>query len=168
LFCYTGAATVHAALGGARCSTSIDLSATYLDWTRRNLMRNGISETRHTLLRADCMEWLEHNRDMFDLILLDPPTFSNSKRMKGTLDLQRDHATLIRAAARSLSPDGVMIFSTNHKKFKLDPMVNETLAAKDVTRWSLDKDFARTKPAHRCWFIRQRDITQGRPRAKLS
>lgn len=163
LFCYTGAATVHAALGGARSSTSIDLSATYLDWTRRNLLRNGISETHHTLLRADCMEWLERNRDMFDLILLDPPTFSNSKRMKGTLDVQRDHAAMIRAAVECLSPDGVMIFSTNHKKFKLDPTLHETLLAEDVTRWSLDKDFAGTRPAHRCWFIRRHDTTQDRP-----
>lgn len=156
LFCYTGAATVHAALGGANHSMSIDLSATYLDRARKNLALNGVAEPQHRLLRADCLEWLEQNRELFDVILLDPPTFSNSKRMKGTLDVQRDHAALITAAARCLSPEGMMIFSTNQKKFKLDPALNEALAVEDVTRWSLDKDFAGTKPAHRCWFIRGR------------
>ncbi len=154
LYCYTGAATVHAAVAGAERSVSVDLSATYLEWARKNLALNGVCSAHHRLVRADCTRWLDTNREPFDIILLDPPTFSNSKRMDATLDIQRDHATLITAAARHLSPGGLLIFSTNQKRFKLDPALNEALAIQDMTRWSLDKDFAGTRPAHQCWFVR--------------
>ncbi|TVP92988.1 MAG: bifunctional 23S rRNA (guanine(2069)-N(7))-methyltransferase RlmK/23S rRNA (guanine(2445)-N(2))-methyltransferase RlmL, partial [Pseudomonadaceae bacterium] len=93
LFCYTASVTVHAAMGGARRTTSVDLSNTYLDWARRNLALNGLSDL-HQLVRADVMQWLGENRDEFDLIFIDPPTFSNSKRMDDVFDVQRDHVTL--------------------------------------------------------------------------
>ena len=156
LYCYTGSATVHAAVGGARFSTSVDLSNTYLDWARRNLALNGISDTRHHLVRADCRAWLRDNRDRYDVVLLDPPTFSNSKSLDETLDLQRDHAGLIQSAADCLSNDGVLIFSTNRRRLVLDSALADTFAIEDVTRWSLPRDFARSRHAHQCWFIRFR------------
>ena len=156
LYCYTGSATVHAALGGARFSTSVDLSATYLDWARRNLALNGISETRHQLVRADCQAWLRDNRNRYDVVLLDPPTFSNSKRLADNLDLQRDHVGLIRLAADCLSHDGLLIFSCNRRRFELDSALTDDFQIEDVTHWSLPRDFARSRHAHRCWFIRHR------------
>jgi 23S rRNA (guanine2445-N2)-methyltransferase / 23S rRNA (guanine2069-N7)-methyltransferase len=156
LFCYTATASVHAALGGAQSTTSVDLSPTYLDWARRNLALNGLSEARHHLLQADCRDWLAECRQQFDLILLDPPTFSNSKKMPDTLDIQRDHVDLIHQAVRLLAPEGELVFSTNRRRFQLDPVVSELFAVEDVTRWSLDKDFERSAGIHQCWFIRHR------------
>jgi 23S rRNA (guanine2445-N2)-methyltransferase / 23S rRNA (guanine2069-N7)-methyltransferase len=155
LYCYTAASTVHAALGGARYSVSVDLSPRYLAWARNNLALNGIGESRHKLIEADCQDWLSGNQDVFDLILLDPPTFSNSKRTENVLDLQRDHADLIRATMRCLAPDGLLIFSTNRRKFKLDETLQDTFTLENVTQWSLDEDFRGSK-IHQCWFVRQR------------
>ncbi len=154
LFCYTAAATVHAALGGARESLSVDASATYINWARRNLAANGIDAKRHVLLRADCLQWLASNQQAFDLVLLDPPTFSNSKSRTLDLDIQRDHAALIEAAMRSLAPEGLLIFSTNRARFRLDPALQSRFAIEDVTSWSLDEDFRHARHAHRCWFVR--------------
>ncbi len=120
LFGYTGTATVHAAVG-ARATTTVDMSRTYLDWARRNLALNGFEGQQHELIQADVLVWLEEEAERrYDLIFLDPPTFSTSKRMQDTLDVQRDHVALIRAAARLLSPDGTLIFSTNFRRFRLD------------------------------------------------
>ena len=155
LFCYTGAATVHAALGGAAATTSVDLSATYLEWTRKNLHLNQCNSPIHQLMRADCREWLERCRERYDLIFLDPPSFSNSKRMDGDLDIQRDHAELIRAAMRLLNPDGLLIFSTNRRGFKLDAALGEELAIEDRSAWSIPKDFQRSQRIHQCWFVQR-------------
>ncbi len=160
LFCYTATASVHAGLGGARTTTSVDMSATYLDWARHNLALNGLSEARHHLVQADCLRWLEACRDSFDLILLDPPTFSNSKRMEETFDVQRDHPFLISHAMRLLAPGGLLIFSNNRRRFQLDPALAAEYAEEDVTRWSLDPDFARSTDIHQCWFIRHREARQ--------
>lgn len=154
LFCYTATATVQAGLGGALASTSVDLSSTYLDWARRNLAQNGLSEHQHQLVRADCREWLEQCRDRYDLILLDPPTFSNSKRMEGVLDVQRDHVQLINAALQRLAPGGTLIFSTNLRRFQLDSARLQASQVEDVTRASLDPDFERSKGIHQCWLLR--------------
>ncbi len=155
LFCYTGAATVHAAVGGAVSTTSVDLSKTYLDWLRRNLELNGCHGPDHQIVHADCREWLDRCRDPYDLIFLDPPSFSNSKRMDGSLDIQRDHADLIRAAAGCLSPDGVLVFSTNLRRFRLDADLDDELLIENRTAWSIPKDFQRNQRIHQCWFIRQ-------------
>jgi 23S rRNA (guanine2445-N2)-methyltransferase / 23S rRNA (guanine2069-N7)-methyltransferase len=122
LFAYTATATVFAAAGGARVTTSVDLSRTYLDWARRNLERNGFGDAiRHRLLQEDVLAWLEQPaRERYDLIFLDPPTLSRSKRMAKELDVQRDHVALIRAALLKLAPDGLLIFSTNFRKFRLE------------------------------------------------
>ncbi len=156
LFCYTATASVQAAVGGARFTTSVDLSATYLDWARHNIALNGFSEARNHFIQADCREWVRECDQQFDLILLDPPTFSNSKRMDGTLDIQRDQVELIDDTMRLLADDGLLIFSNNRQKFRLDPAIGERHAVEEVTRWSLDPDFQRQPPIHQCWFIRHR------------
>lgn len=151
LFCYTGSATVHAALGGARSTTSVDLSNTYLDWLRKNLARNGLAETRHQLIRDDVRAWLERGGDDYDVILLDPPSFSNSKRLDDVFDLQRDHPDLIRASMRRLRPDGVMYFSNNKRRFQMDPAMADEFCCQDVTAQTLDPDFRRGKKPHVCF-----------------
>ena len=155
LFCYTGAVTVHAAAGGAESSLSLDMSNTYLDWARQNWQLNGMDEKRHRLERADCVQWLaEPASETFDLIFLDPPTFSNSSRMEEVLDVQRDHESMIEGAMKRLAPVGVLIFSTNFRRFRLDEAVMERYRVTDATAWSIDRDYARNQRIHQCWFIR--------------
>jgi len=156
LFCYTGAATVHAAAGGARNTTSVDLSNTYLDWLQRNLELNGLDQPKQRIIRADVREWLARADERFELIFLDPPSFSNSKKMDSSLDLQRDHAELIDAAMRCLARDGVLVFSTNLQRFRLDDRIGQGYAVEDRSHWSIPKDFARNAKIHRCFFIRYR------------
>ncbi|MDT8437611.1 MAG: bifunctional 23S rRNA (guanine(2069)-N(7))-methyltransferase RlmK/23S rRNA (guanine(2445)-N(2))-methyltransferase RlmL [Wenzhouxiangellaceae bacterium] len=159
LFCYTGAATVHAARGGARNTTSIDLSNTYLDWLQRNLALNGLDDGHQRVIRADVLDWLQRADERFELIFLDPPSFSNSKKMDGALDLQRDHADLIDQAMRLLARGGVLVFSTNRKRFALDPALSERYAIDDRSAWSIPRDFARNRSIHRCYFIRHREAS---------
>ncbi len=158
LFCYTGAVSVHAAVGGAESTTSVDLSKTYLAWLRRNLALNDCDDHRHRSIRADVREWLTECREKFDLIFLDPPSFSTSKSMEGTLDIQRDHATLIADAMRCLNPQGTLIFSTNLRSFKLDPTLADHYQIEDRSRWSIPKDFERNQRIHQCWFVRGRIV----------
>lgn len=158
LFAYTGSATIYAAKGGARSTTSIDLSNTYLDWAARNLDLNGIAGPQHRLLRADVLQWLEsaHREPMrYGLIFLDPPTFSQSKKLTGTFDVQRDHIDLLRRAADLLEPDGVLLFSTNAQKFKLDREALPELLFEDLSQRSIPRDFARSPRIHQCWKIRR-------------
>ncbi len=159
LFCYTASATVHAALGGAKASLSIDLSTTYIDWARGNFVLNGIDKNRHRLMKADCLRWLADNRDRFDVILLDPPTFSNSKSMRGTFDVERDHAELIDTTMRGLTDDGLLIFSSNRRALALNDKVLGKYQVKDMTEWSLDRDYPRDNPPHRCWFVRHQQTS---------
>ncbi|MCU0937170.1 MAG: bifunctional 23S rRNA (guanine(2069)-N(7))-methyltransferase RlmK/23S rRNA (guanine(2445)-N(2))-methyltransferase RlmL [Gammaproteobacteria bacterium] len=170
LFAYTGTATVCAARGGAAETDSVDLSRTYLEWARRNLDLNGVDGPRHRLIQADCPTWLEEQAaagergPRYGLIFLDPPTFSNSKRMEGVLDLQRDHVRLIRLAAALLSPGGTLLFSTNHRGFRLDRDALSDLAPEDITRQTLPRDFERSPKVHRCWRITGRaDALEGGP-----
>ena len=156
LFCYTGAATVHAAVGGAAETTSVDLSNTYLDWLADNLTLNDCATSNHRLVQADCREWLVDCNETFDLIFLDPPSFSNSKRMEGVLDIQRDHAELIDQAMTCLSADGTLIFSTNLRRFRLDPELEQRFDIDNRSAWSIPKDFQRNQRIHQCWFIRRR------------
>ena len=156
LFGYTGTATVHAGLGGATHTTTVDLSATYLDWARRNLELNGCSGSRHELIQADCREWLVWARGQYDLIFLDPPTFSNSRRLHETLDVQRDHVDLLRQTLRLLAPGGVLIFSTNHRRFRLDREALTDLDIEDWSRRTLPLDFARDPKIHQCWRMTRR------------
>ncbi len=152
LFCYTATATVHAAKGGARSTTSVDLSKTYLDWARRNLSLNGFSD-KQRLEQGDVMAWLEADRGEYDLIFIDPPTFSNSKRMEGVFDVQRDHARLIDLAMARLAAGGGLYFSNNFRKFQLDEMLAKRYKIAEVTGETLDPDFARNPRIHRAWHI---------------
>jgi 23S rRNA (guanine2445-N2)-methyltransferase / 23S rRNA (guanine2069-N7)-methyltransferase len=169
LFCYTGTATVYAAAGGAASTVSVDLSRTYLEWAQRNLGLNGLSGRQHQFIQADCREWLasaagrgstigagaaDGAAGPFDLIFLDPPTFSNSKRMEGVLDVERDHPALIDACARLLAPGGCIVFSTNAQRFRMDESVPARFATKDISAATLPRDFERNPRIHRCFEIR--------------
>ena len=155
LFCYTATASVHAAKGGARSTTSVDLSKTYLDWARRNLSLNGFSD-KNRLEQGDVMAWLQANREEYDLIFIDPPTFSNSKRMEGVFDVQRDHVELLDLAVARLAPGGVVYFSNNFRKFQLDANLAERYAVEEITAQTVDQDFARNGKIHRAWKIQAR------------
>ncbi len=156
LFCYTASATVCAAIGGATQSLSIDMSNTYLAWAKRNFRLNRMDPDQHQLLRADCLTWLRRGGDgnHYEVIFLDPPTFSNSKKMDGVLDIQRDHETLIRQAANLLTEGGVLIFSTNLRRFKMAEGIVMDFIAENITAKSIDKDFERRANIHQCWSIR--------------
>jgi len=155
LFCYTATASVHAAKGGARSTTSVDLSKTYLDWARRNLSLNGFSD-KNRLEQGDVMAWLETSRDEYDLIFIDPPTFSNSKRMEGVFDVQRDQVQLIDLAMARLASGGVLYFSNNFRKFQLEENLTERYAVEEITQQTIDPDFARNGKIHRAWKITAR------------
>ncbi|HEY2275701.1 MAG TPA: bifunctional 23S rRNA (guanine(2069)-N(7))-methyltransferase RlmK/23S rRNA (guanine(2445)-N(2))-methyltransferase RlmL [Steroidobacteraceae bacterium] len=157
LFAYTGTATVYAVAGGASTSLSVDLSRTYLEWAQQNLALNALAGPAHGFVQADCREWLAQaagRTARFDLIFLDPPTFSNSKRMEGVLDLGRDHAQLIDACVRLLTPGGLLVFSTNAQRFRIAPELSERYAVLDVSAATLPEDFARNPRIHRCYEIR--------------
>lgn len=156
LFCYTATASVQAALGGAKSTLSIDLSNTYLDWARRNYLLNGMGGKTHRLKKADCMDYLNSKYEKFDLIFLDPPTFSNSKSTSNVLDIQRDHVSLIGKAVKKLERGGLLIFSTNKLNFKLEDEVLSKYDARDYTAASLGKDFQRQKKIHQTWLISRR------------
>ncbi|MBD8706588.1 MULTISPECIES: bifunctional 23S rRNA (guanine(2069)-N(7))-methyltransferase RlmK/23S rRNA (guanine(2445)-N(2))-methyltransferase RlmL [unclassified Pseudomonas] len=155
LYCYTATASVHAAKGGARSTTSVDLSKTYLDWARRNLSLNGFSD-KNRLEQGDVMVWLEASREEYDLIFIDPPTFSNSKRMEGVFDVQRDQVQLIDLAMARLAPGGVLYFSNNFRKFQLEETLVERYAVEEITQHTVDPDFARNGKIHRAWKITAR------------
>lgn len=152
LFCYTATATVHAAKGGARTTTSVDLSKTYLDWARRNLSLNGYSD-KNKLEQADVMTWLAEDRGEYELIFIDPPTFSNSKRMEGIFDIQRDHVQMLDLAMARLAPGGVLYFSNNFRKFELDESLAARYQVEEISASTLDQDFARNPKIHRAWRI---------------
>lgn len=154
LFCYTGAATVHAALGGAHSTTSVDLSNTYLHWLGRNLAANALEEGRNTVVREDCQSWLARARQRFDLILLDPPSFSNSQSMSGSFDVQRDHAQLVRLAMAVLRKQGCLYFSNNRRGFRLDASLQQEFLCEDITAQTLPPDFQRNHKIHCCWRIK--------------
>jgi 23S rRNA (guanine2445-N2)-methyltransferase / 23S rRNA (guanine2069-N7)-methyltransferase len=155
LFAYTGAASVHAARGGALSTTSVDLSRTYLDWAARNLALNGFAPPWAELIQADCLQWVCDNarRRRFGLIFLDPPTFSTSKRMDGTFDVQRDHVDLIRDTLELLEPDGILIFSNNLRRFRMEAGDLPGVRVTDISRATLPPDFERNPRIHNCWRI---------------
>ncbi len=156
LFCYTGAATVQAALGGAAQTTSVDLSATYLEWLADNLRENALGGVRHRIAQADAMQWLREDRAQYDVIFCDPPTFSNSKRA-ADFDVQRDHVQLLSLAMARLAPHGALYFSNNYRRFRLDQEALADFAeVEDISAQTIPPDFARDQRIHRCWLLRPR------------
>lgn len=154
LFSYTGVATVQAALGGALKTTSVDMSRTYLDWAKRNLAINHLPPEQNQLIQADCLNWLHQQKSAsYDLILVDPPSFSNSKRMDQAFNVLDDHIDLINAAMRLLRPSGTLYFSTNLRKFKLDNCINQQFNASNISTEILPEDFKRRKNIHHCWRL---------------
>jgi len=153
LFGYTGSATVYAAQGGASATTTVDVSETYLNRTRANLSLNGFGALLHQTVTADCMEWLKKEKSRYGLIFVDPPTFSNSKHRKQTFDIQNDHKELLELAMNRLSRTGKLIFSTNFKKFKLDPALEEQFTVVELTEQTVPQDFARKPPIHRSFLF---------------
>jgi len=157
LFAYTGTASVYAARGEALSTTTVDMSRTYLDWASRNLALNGFGNANHRLIQVDCLQWLHtaaEQKRRWGLILLDPPSFSTSKRMSETFDVQRDHVQLIRDTLRLLEPNGTLIFSNNLRRFRMDTATLQGLEIKDISTATLPKDFARNPRIHNCWRIR--------------
>ncbi len=158
LFSYTGSFSVYAATGGAVSSETVDLSNTYLDWARRNFALNGIDEAQHQIVRADVFQYLQTASEagkQFDLMVMDPPSFSNSKKMLDILDIQRDHQKLIDGAMTLLASDGLLFFSNNLRSFELDEALMQKYAVKDVSKQSVPEDF-RNKKIHQCWEIRHK------------
>ncbi len=166
LFAYTGTASVHAVMGGAHSTVTIDMSNTYLDWAKRNFTLNNITTGNHQFIRADCLEWLydqahAQQKPQFDLIFLDPPTFSNSKKMEELFDIQRDHVQLIRNAVALLSIDqdgikekmGILYFSTNSRRFKMDNEALSDLSIEHISATTIPEDFKRDAKIHACWKI---------------
>jgi 23S rRNA (cytosine1962-C5)-methyltransferase len=161
LFCYTGSFSVYAAAGGASETTSVDLSNTYLEWTRTNLAANGFKDAgRHRTVRDEARGFLEHRARRgerpFDLVVCDPPTFSRSAKSETPWDVQRDHASLLELVARNLAPGGVVYFSSNFRRFHLD---EEPLARlftiREITRRTIPEDF-RNERIHRAWRLEHR------------
>ena len=155
LFCYTASASVRAALAGANRTVSVDTSRTYLEWGRRNMELNDLRSSDHELIRADAMRWLDNTAQAFDLILLDPPTFSNSKTTRADFKVQDDHAQLIRLAAKRLNPQGQMVFCTNYRRFEMDEGIRAEFAIREITQQTRSPDFARGH-GHRAWLIERR------------
>lgn len=159
LFCYTGSLSVAAAMGGGTV-TSIDMSNTYLDWAYENFLINKLDPKQHVFYQADVLKELplrKEQNELFDLIILDPPSFSNSKRMEEDLDIERDHPILIRDAMGLLAPGGTLFFSTNKRKFELHRIITDHYTVKEVSHWTIPQDFHQTN-IHRAFTIERKKI----------
>ncbi len=157
LFGYTGTATVYAAAGGAKGTVTVDMSNTYLEWAQDNMLLNSLKSPNHRFVKNDVFTWLKASSETFDVIFLDPPTFSNSKDVPGTLDAQRDHSALITLAMKRLSPEGTLIFSTNYRKFSLDEEISKYFKVTDITEESIPKDY-RNRKIHQCCLIEKKQV----------
>jgi len=155
LFGYTGTATVHAARGGAALTSTVDLSAGYLSWARMNLALNGLSLQNNEIIQDDCVSWLKRARNRYDLIFIDPPTFSNTKKKDRVFDIQKDHVEIIILAMKLLEDDGLLIFSTNFRKFRLDKHIQEDFKVTEISVETIPFDFQRNTSIHKCWEVRK-------------
>ena len=159
LFAYTGSVSLQAALHGANAVTTVDMSATYLNWAQDNFALNKLSGHKYQFIQADCLQWLKaaatSHADGFDLVFIDPPTFSNSKRMGESFDVQRDHLALLTDAVNVLAPQGEIIFTNNKRNFKIDSeaLIALGLQVKNLTEITRDKDFQRNKHIHNSWSL---------------
>jgi 23S rRNA G2069 N7-methylase RlmK/C1962 C5-methylase RlmI len=160
LYCYTGGFTVNAAAGGASRTVSVDLSGPYLRWAEENMQLNGCDVGPHEFVRDDVMTYLEEakkrNEGPFDLIIADPPTFSNSRKMEGTFDVQRDHPVLLQRCLDLLSPGGAVFFSTNFSDFRFEERRLKRARAEETSKQTVPIDFSGKKRPHRSWTVRRR------------
>lgn len=157
LYSYTSTASLHAALGGAASTTSVDLSNTYLSWSKENFVLNGLTvdhaDEQHQFFASDCFEWLKEGHEQYDLIFIDPPTFSNSKKFYGTFDVQRDHLSLLKRAMNRLTTDGTLYFSNNYRSFEMDEEILAFFDVEEITSETIGPDFKRNQKIHRAWKI---------------
>lgn len=161
LFAYTCTASVHAALGGAKSVTSVDLSQNYLDWGKKNFALNGLPDLpSYQFIAQDIFEWIKNNTEQYDVIFIDPPTFSNSKKFHGTFDVQRDHLALINRAMNRLTADGVLYFSNNFTKFVLDEEILQRYQVETLTAQTIGFDYDQKQPIHQSWAIRHQQINK--------
>jgi 23S rRNA (cytosine1962-C5)-methyltransferase len=159
LFAYTGAFTVYAAAGAAAKTVSVDLSAPYLQWAQENLELNGLAGEMHSFCNSDVREYLQaaaQRKERYEMIILDPPTFSNSRKTEGTFDIQRDYVWFIGQCMRLLSKNGSIFFSTNYHKFHFDPGRLRGAEVQETTRSTIPPDFSGKRRPHRSWVIRRR------------
>jgi len=153
LFAYTGAASVYAAAGGASSTTTLDLSNTYVEWSRANMALNGFTQRHHLFEQADVLQWMARARGRFGLVYVDPPTFSNSKSMRQDFDVQRDHVKLLRDVARLLTDDGIILFSNNFRRFKIDESLMQNFEVQNITRQTIPPDFSRSPRIHHAFKL---------------
>jgi 23S rRNA G2069 N7-methylase RlmK/C1962 C5-methylase RlmI len=160
LFAYTGSFSVYAAAGQAASTVTVDLSNTYLDWAQRNMTLNGLAGPRHEFVRDDAMGFLRSRgrRAMFDLAVVDPPTFSNSKKLDEFFDIQRDHVELLNRLMELMSPGGIVLFSTNFRRFKLAEAELHGVTVREISRQTVPPEF-RNRRIHRCWRLTRSDAT---------
>ncbi|ENX48206.1 ribosomal RNA large subunit methyltransferase L [Acinetobacter sp. NIPH 542] len=164
LYSYTSTASLHAALGGAASTTSVDLSNTYLNWSKENFVLNGLTvdhaDEQHMFFASDCFEWLKEGHEQYDLIFIDPPTFSNSKKFYGTFDVQRDHISLIKRAMNRLHSEGTLYFSNNYRGFEMDEEIEAIFQVEEITSETIGLDFKRNQKIHRAWKIQHPGLDQ--------
>jgi 23S rRNA (guanine2445-N2)-methyltransferase / 23S rRNA (guanine2069-N7)-methyltransferase len=153
LFAYTGAASVFAAAGGAKSTTTLDLSNTYVEWSKANMALNGFTQRDHVFEQTDVLQWMKRARGRFGLIYVDPPTFSNSKSMQQDFDVQRDHVQLLRDVSRLLTADGIILFSNNFRRFKLDARMEEEFVVANISKQTIPPDFARIPRIHHAFKL---------------
>jgi len=155
LFAYTGSASVHAALGGAKTVTTVDMSNTYINWAKENFALNGLNDNKYSFVQANCLTWIKRTHDTFDFIFIDPPTFSNSKRMEDSFDVLRDHVALLTDLIKILRPGGEIIFSNNKRKFKMETEALEAAGIKvqNIDDQTLPLDFKRNPQIHNTWLL---------------
>jgi 23S rRNA (guanine2445-N2)-methyltransferase / 23S rRNA (guanine2069-N7)-methyltransferase len=162
LYSYTSTASLHAALGGAASTTSVDLSNTYLNWSKENFVLNGLTvdhaDEQHQFFASDCFEWLKEGHEQYDLIFIDPPTFSNSKKFYGTFDVQRDHVSLLKRAMNRLTTEGTLYFSNNYRGFELDEEIEAMFNVQEITQETIGPDFKRNQKIHRAWKIQHHPV----------
>lgn len=155
LFAYTCSFSVQAALAGASFTKSVDMSNTYCDWGRENFALNALPPKNNVIVREDCLKFMNEEiaaSAKYDLIVIDPPTISRSKKMEQMFDIQEDYPYLIKKALQLLSPDGVIFFSTNSRKFKFDESLFNACSIQEISEKTLPIDF-HNKKIHRCWKI---------------
>lgn len=157
MYSYTSTASLHAALGGAASTTSVDLSNTYLNWSKENFVLNGLTvdhaDQQHQFFASDCFEWLKESHEQYDLIFIDPPTFSNSKKFYGTFDVQRDHVSLIKRAMNRLTTGGTLYFSNNYRGFEMAEEIEALYDVQEITHETIGPDFKRNLKIHRSYKI---------------